>query len=270
MATAVEPVGTLLRGWRERRRLSQLALATEAGISQRHLSFVESGRSAPSRGMILRLAEHLAVPLRARNALLAAGGFAPVYAERTLDDPDLDAARHVVERVLAGHEPCPALAVDRHWDLLAANGPAQALLGLVDAALWPPPVNVLRLSLHPAGLAPRIVNLGQWREHALARLGRQVEASADPVLAALREELAAYPHPDARDAGGVGEGCGRLAVPLRLDTGDGLLSFISTTTVFGAPLDVALAELAIESFFPADEATARALGARRGGGPEPI
>jgi transcriptional regulator with XRE-family HTH domain len=253
-----EPVGSLLRGWRRRRRLSQLALALDAEISQRHLSFIESGRSSPSREMLLHLAEQLGVPLRERNALLVAAGYAPMYAERKLSDPDAAAARRVVEWILKGHEPYPALAVDRHWSLVTANTPALRLMEGVDAALLEPPINVLRVSLHPAGLAPRIVNFFEWRSHVLERLAQQVTASADATLGELLEELKRYPAPAGAASRGAAD-LGGLAVPLELATGAGVLSFISTTTVFGTPVDVSLSELAIESFFPADEPTAAAL-----------
>jgi transcriptional regulator with XRE-family HTH domain len=252
-------LGALLREWRQRRRLSQLALALQAGISQRHLSFVESGRAEPSREMVLLLAEELEVPLRARNALLLAAGYAPVFQERRLSDPTLAAAQQAVERVLGGHEPYPALAIDRHWTLLAANSALPPLLTGVAASLLEPPVNVLRLSLHPDGLAPKIANLAQWRAHLLERLQRQVETSADAVLAALREELSAYPAPRRVHAAGASvaaDGAG-VFVPLQLVTeSDAVLSLLSTTTVFGTPMDVTLEEIALECFFPADERTA--------------
>ncbi len=265
-AMATRPVGILVREWRERRRLSQLALALDAGVSTRHLSFLETGKARPSREMVERLAERLDVPLRERNTLLLAAGFAPAYPEHRLDDPALGPARRVVDRVLAGHEPYPALAIDRHWTLLAANRAVAPLLAGVASDLLRPPVNVLRLSLHPEGLAPRIANLGQWRAHLLERLRRQVEATADAVLAALAAELAAYPAP-AVPAPGSGSGSGTgsgsdfagIAVPLVLRTGGGTLAFLSTTTVFGTPVEVTLAELAVEAFFPADAATAAAL-----------
>ena len=253
------PVGTLIRQWRQRRRLSQLELASDADISTRHLSFVETGRSLPSRGMLLRLAERLEVPLRERNRLLHAAGYAPLFRERSLDDPDLRAARQAIDTLLAAQEPYPALAIDRHWTMVAANRPVLGLLGAIDdASLLQPPVNVLRLSLHPRGLAPRIVNLGQWRGHLLARLHHQIEVSADPVLDALLAELRELPiaahgsdAPAADEAG--------IVVPLRLASPAGVLNLISTTTVFGTPVDVTLAELALESFFPADAFTAQAL-----------
>lgn len=261
MDAHVQPVGALLREWRQRRRLSQLDLSAEANISQRHLSFMESGRARPSRSMILHLAEHLNVPLRDRNVLLAAGGFAPVFGERRLDDPGFASARHVVELILDGHKPYPALAVDRHWVLLMANAAVYALLDGVDSTLLEPPINVLRLSLHPEGLAPRIFNLREWRDHVLARLAQQVDRSADAELAALAEELQSYRLPDgARPARpGSKESFAGLAVPLKLVTDAGVLSFLSTTTVFGTPVDVLLSEIAIESFFPADAATAEAM-----------
>lgn len=261
-----EPVGEQIRQWRQRRRLSQLALAGEAEISTRHLSFLETGRAQPSREMVLRLAEQLEVPLRERNVMLVAAGFAPVFPERRLDDPALAAARATIERLLAAHAPFPALAVDRHWTLVSANAAVMALIAGADPALLAPPVNVLRLSLHPAGLAPRIDNLAEWRAHLLERLRRQVELSADPVLVDLLDELAALPAP--RSPGRAGApwpaAHGRpdptaIAVPLRLRVGDAVLSFLSTTTVFGTPVDVTLSELALETFFPADEATATAL-----------
>jgi len=256
---APQPFGEHLRHWRQRRRLSQLDLAQEADISTRHLSFVETGRASPSREMVLRLSERLDIPLRERNALLVAAGFAPMYRERALDDPALAAARKAVELVLKGHEPCPALAVDRHWNLVAANASVPHLLAGVDPALLAAPMNVLRLSLQPLGLAPKIANLGQWRSHLFERLRQQVNATGDPVLASLLEELRGYPVPEGvEDLKLDGELLG-VAMPFRFQTDAGVLNFISTTTVFGTPVDVTLQELAVESFFPADEFTAQAL-----------
>jgi transcriptional regulator with XRE-family HTH domain len=259
-AQAARPIGDHIREWRQRRRLSQLDLACEADISTRHLSFLETGRARPSRDMVLHLAERLDIPLRERNLLLVAAGFAPIFAERPLDDPALRAARQAVDLVLAGHEPYPALAVDRHWTLVAANGAVGRLLSGVDAAQLAPPLNVLRLSLHPQGLAPRIVNLREWRDHLLVRLRRQIELTADPVLEALLAELAAYPVPyraGPRAANDLGQG--GVIVPFRLETAAGPLELFSTTTVFGTPIDVTLSELAIEAFYPADAATAERL-----------
>jgi transcriptional regulator with XRE-family HTH domain len=262
------PVGELLRQWRQRRRMSQLDLACEAEISTRHLSFLETGRSQPSREMLLRLAEWLDVPLRERNAMLLAAGYAPVFSERPLADPSMQAARDAVERILAGHEPYPALAVDRHWTLVMANAVVPHILeGVEEAALVQPPVNVLRLSLHPRGLAPRIANLGQWRAHLLARLHRQIEASGDPVLRALYDELQAYPGGSGDSEGGEHPfaDMGGIAVPLQFVTPFGTLSLISTTTVFGTPVDLTLAEFALETFFPADAASAEMLRLRASG-----
>ncbi|PWC67854.1 XRE family transcriptional regulator [Azospirillum sp. TSH7] len=260
-APAGPPVGALLRSWRQRRGLSQLDLACEADISTRHVSFLETGRSQPSRGMLIHLAERLDVPLRDRNALLVAAGFAPVYSEHSLDNPAMEAARKAVDLVLTGHEPFPALAVDRHWHLLAANRAVAPLLEGVSAELLAGPVNVLRLSLHPDGLAGRIGNWAQWREHVLSRLTRQIETSADPVLVALRSELQGYPAPASflDDGGGEAGHHPDVVVPLRLHTSVGLLCLFSTTTVFGTAVDVTLSELAIEAFFPADAETAERL-----------
>lgn len=256
-----QSVGTLLRMWRERRRLSQLNLALETEISTRHLSFLETGRSSPSREMLLRLAEQLQIPLRDRNTLLTAAGYAPVFEERSLDDPSLDAARKAIDLLLAGHEPFPALAIDRHWTLLASNRAVPALLAGVDPALLQPPINVLRLSLHPGGLAPRIVNLAEWRTHLFTRLGRQIELSADLVLMDLLAELKSYPFPaGARtENGAAGLDYGGIAVPFRFRTEHGTLSFLSATTIFGTPVDITLSEIALESFFPADEFTSKIL-----------
>ncbi len=257
--SAVEPVGNLLREWRKRRRLSQLDLALDADISPRHLSFVETGRAQPSRDVVLSLADRLDVPLRERNILLTAAGYAPVYAERKIDDPALSAARAAVDLVLKGHEPYPAIAVNRHWDLVAANNAIAPLMAGADPALLEPPLNVLRLSLHPQGIAPRIANLVEWRTHILSRLRQQVELTADPVLLALLEELNALPAPASPGPPPALQDYGGVAIPLRFVTDTGILSFIGTTTIFGTPIDVTLSELAVESFFPADAETAAAL-----------
>jgi transcriptional regulator with XRE-family HTH domain len=251
-------VGEMLRQWRQRRGRSQLDLACEAEISTKHLSFVETGRAQPSREMVLHLAGLLEVPLRERNALLLRAGFAPSFRERSLDDPALASARRAIDLVLAGHEPYPALAVDRSWNLVAANRAIGPLLEGIAPELLAPPINVLRLSLHPEALAPRIANYGEWREHILVRLRRQVDSSADPKLYELHRELSAYPPPLGRthDAPRGELLHGGFVVPLRLVTPRGELSLISTTTVFGNPVDITLSELAIESFFPADSETA--------------
>jgi transcriptional regulator with XRE-family HTH domain len=253
--------GEHIRSWRNRRRLSQLEFSLDVGVSQKHLSFIESGRSAPSRDMVLRLAEHLDVPLRERNVMLLAAGYAPVFPERSLDDPALKAARAAVDLVLKGHEPYPALAVDRHWTLIAANAVVPGLIGMArDLTLLKPPVNVLRLSLSPEGLAPHIVNFAEWRAHLLDRLRQQIEVTADQRLGMLLAELQSYPALDAgmANAGSAADYAG-IVVPFQLRTQGGVLSFLSTTTVFGTPVDITLSELAIEAFFPADAATADAL-----------
>jgi transcriptional regulator with XRE-family HTH domain len=253
--TGPPPVGMLIRDWRARRRLSQMELALEAGISPRHLSFLETGRSQPGRATLMSLAEVLDVPLRDRNHLLLAAGLAPAYAERSLDDSALELAREAVAQILRAHEPFPAVAVDRHWTLLAANrAVAPFLVGVADHLLQPP-VNVMRLTLHPEGVAPRIENLPEWRDHLLTRLRRQQAMNPSPELKALLEELVSYPGETAHTEALANA----IVVPLRLRTEAGVLSLISTTTVFGTPLEITLAELALESFFPADAATAAAL-----------
>jgi transcriptional regulator with XRE-family HTH domain len=261
MQTICKTAGAYLREWRGKRHMSQLELANEAEISARHLSFLETGRSQASREVLLRLSEQLDIPLRERNVILLAAGYAPVFEERPLASPEMAAARQAVERVLKGHEPFPALAVDRHWQLVSANANVAPLLAGVDEALLKPPVNVLRLSLHPSGLAPRIANLTEWRAHLLMRLRTQIGQTADAVLIDLLAELSKFPAtnmlkplmPPPRD-----ESAG-VFVPFQLVTDAGKLSFLSTTTVFGTPIDVTLSELALECFFPADDATAQAL-----------
>lgn len=250
-------LGQLLRDWRSRRRMSQMDLALDSEISTRHLSFIETGRARPSAATVERLAECLQVPHRARNALLVAAGHAPEFAERALDSEAMAGVRAIVEHVLRGHEPYPALAVDRHWKMISANGAIGVLIEQVAPVLLAPPVNVLRIALHPDGLAPQIVNFDEWRAHILHRLDLQIEASADAELTALREELAGYDRqandnhaPIQHDA---------VAVPLVLDTVAGRISFVTTVTVFGTPLDITLSELAIEAFFPADKASAELL-----------
>ncbi|MDD2925422.1 helix-turn-helix transcriptional regulator [Rhodoferax sp.] len=259
------PRGTLsafgqhLRHWRQHRRLSQLELAQEARISTRHLSYVETGRSVPSREMVLRLVARLDIPLRERNTLLVAAGYAPMYRERPLDDPALFAARQAVTLLLQSHEPYPALAVDRHWNLVASNRMVPLLLAGADTTLLQAPVNVLRLSLHPQGLASAIVNLVQWRGHLFERLRQQIAATVDPQLQDLLDELQAYPLPPAASPTQLeGEHVG-VVMPLQLRTAQGVFSFISTTTIFGSPVDVTLQELAVEAFFPADDFTRQAL-----------
>jgi transcriptional regulator with XRE-family HTH domain len=258
-SSSSQALGGLLREWRRRRRMSQLDLACDADISTKHLSFLETGRSKPSRQMLLHLAACLDVPLRDRNVMLNAAGFATVFQERSFNAPALDVVRRSVETVLAAHDPNPALAVDRHWTMLAANRAVAHLVAGAEPTLLRPPVNVLRLSLHPAGLASRIVNLTQWRAHVIARLRRQIDVSGDGVLMDLLEELRDYPTLRGAGPPDHGEDAGMIAIPFQLATIDGVLSFFSTTTLFGTPVDITVAELAIEAFLPADAETAEVM-----------
>jgi transcriptional regulator with XRE-family HTH domain len=256
------PFGDHLRSWRARRHLTQMQLALSAEVSSRHLGFVETGRAAPSRALVLRLAEELDVPLRQRNVWLVSAGFAPVYGDRSIDHPSFEAVRFAIDITLESHKPYPAFAIDRNWNVVASNKALPELYVGVAPELLEPPVNVLRLSLHPAGLAPRILNLPEWTEHLVGRLRRELEMSADPRLESLYEEAFGYQkqlpravEPPVSPA---------VAIPLRIDTQVGPLSFLSTVTVFGTALDVNLSELALELFYPADPATAdkvRSLGA---------
>ena len=250
-------LGNMLREWRGRRKLSQLELALSSEISSRHLSFVETGRSTPSPALIDRLARELGMPMRIHNTLRLAAGYAPAHNERPLDDPGLEQAKAIVERILTAHEPYPAIAVDRAWNLVAANAALPILLEGVDQALLAPPVNVLRVALDPRGLAPRIANFAELRAHILGRLGEQIDASGDEALVQLDEELRRLPF---RDTAPPPHSSGQaIAVPLLLDSSAGRLSLISTITVFGTPLDITLSEMAIEAFFPADRDTAEKL-----------
>jgi transcriptional regulator with XRE-family HTH domain len=241
--------------------MSQMDLAIQADISTRHLSFVETGRSAPSREMVLQLAEHLEVPLRERNRLLLAAGYAPVFGETPLDAPELSAVRAAVRQLLAAHEPYPAVVLDRGWNLVEANASLALLTDLVAAELLTPPANVLRATLHPDGLSRHIVNLPEWRAHLLSRLRRQVEVTGDEELAALLAELRGYPGATVSPGASPEQppAPGDIVVPLRIRTAGGELAFLSTIAAFGTPLDVTVAELSIESFYPADPATAAAL-----------
>src|SRR5271169_2124088 len=248
-------IGEHLRQWRQRRHLSQLDLAGDAEISARHLSFLETGRAAPSRDMVLKLAERLNVPLRERNVLLVAAGFAPAFPQRSLDDPALESARAAIDLVLRAHEPNPALAYDRHWNLVSANRMVMPLLGTVPQRLLTPPINIFRLALHPEALAARTVNLAEWCGHLLERLHRQCEATADPGLINLYHELKAYPIP-ARSRPLPADS---IAIPFKLRLNGEVLSFFSTTMIFGTPVDITLSELALETFFPADDLTARRM-----------
>jgi transcriptional regulator with XRE-family HTH domain len=261
MVEEVQTVGRLVRSWREVRRFSQLELAVEAEVSQRHLSFIESGRAAPSREMILHLAEHLEIPFRDRNLMLLAAGYSPIYGDRPLDDPTLAHAKSALELLLKAHEPYPALTVDRRWNIVGANQALGLLLDGVDPELLKPPSNALRISLHPGGLAPKIVNLAEWRQHLFDRLRRQFRITRDPALDALLSELTSYPcNPDERTNHPHELLTNEVAIPLRLKTAQGVLSFLSTVTVFGTPVEITLSEVSLEAFYPADQETARVLG----------
>jgi transcriptional regulator with XRE-family HTH domain len=258
-APAEQGVGPLLRAWRERRRISQLELALRAGSSARHISFVETGRSRPSEEMVLRLAEHLEVPVRERNALLLAAGYAPRYPETPLDDPSMGALREGMERLIRGYEPYPALVVDARYDVVAANRGIAMLLDGVPEELLAPPLNAMRLTLHPRGLAPRIRNLREWRGHLLAQMERQIALHRSAPLRALYEEVAAYPVPESAPHAGPEEPVPYFALPMQIEYEGRILSFISSISTFNTPMDVTVAELAIETFLPADPATAKHL-----------
>ncbi|MEU0360356.1 helix-turn-helix domain-containing protein [Streptomyces cyaneofuscatus] len=262
-------VGPLLRDWRERRRISQLDLALRADSSARHISFIETGRSRPSEDMVLRLAEQLDIPVRERNALLVMAGYAPRYAQTPLDDPAMASVREGLDRLLAGYEPFPALVVDGRYDVVAVNRGIALLMEGVAEELLTPPLNAMRITLHPAGLAPRIRNLPEWRADLLAQMERQIALVRSPELRTLYEEVAAYPVPDRADRADPGPG-GRdadrarertpsFALPLVIEHGGRVLSFIASIATFNTPMDVTVAELAIETFLPADRETAAYL-----------
>jgi transcriptional regulator with XRE-family HTH domain len=258
-------VGPLLREWRERRRLTQLELALDAGISARHLSFVETGRSKPGREMLLRVLQRLEVPFREQNRLLLAAGHAPAFPERSLEDPELQPVRDALDVILHGHEPYPAVVVDRAWNLVAANSAMRGLTEevVIDPALLEPPVNIMRLGFHPRGLAPLIVNLGQWRAHFCQRLERQLAVTGDPDLAALLEEVAGYPIPGDEPDPAPDPEAREMLGPVRFRApGGGELSFFGMFATFDTPFEVTTSELAMELLFPADQATAEALADR--------
>lgn len=260
VASIPNPVGELLRTWRRRRNLSQLELALNASVSARHLSFLETGRARPSREMVIRLAEELEVPLRERNAILMAAGFAPIYAERTLESAEMAPVREAIDRFLRAHEPYPAVVVDRHHNLVAGNDALDLLLEGVAPELLEPPANGMRIALHPQGMAPRTLNLPEWSSHLLQRVRRQAHITGDAELAALYDELAAYPgvhiEPQAAEVRPAD-----IVLPLRLrdSQGGGELAFFSTLSTFGTAADITLSELAIEAFYPANAHTAMRL-----------
>jgi transcriptional regulator with XRE-family HTH domain len=254
-----QPFGDQLRLWRQRRHLSQQALADRADLSARHLSFIETGRSTPSREMVLRLAERLSVPLRERNPMLEAAGYAPMYRRSPLDAPEMQAARRSLDIVLRSHLPNPSLAFDRFYNVVAANHAVGALLQGAQPELLDGPINVVKVSLHPRGVGSRIANFSQWRKHILSRLQQQLELTGDAYLKSLMDEVLGYPRPEGEDEKDLEHEHLGVLLPLKLRTASGVLSFISTVTVFGTPHDITLQELAIESFFPADEYTASEL-----------
>ena len=251
-------IGELLRSWRRRRSLSQLELALEADVSSRHVSFLETGRARPSREMVLRLAEHLDIPLRERNRLLLAAGYAPLYVARSLEEPEMAPVHLALDRFLRAHEPYPAVVLDRHYNLVSSNDAVGVLTAGVAPDLLAPPANALRVTLHPEGMAPQIVNLTEWSAHLLHRLRRQAALTADPELERLHEELSSYPGVSvetlAEDASGS-----EILLPLRMRAGDRELVFFSTISTFGTPVDITLSELMIEAFYPANAATATYL-----------
>jgi transcriptional regulator with XRE-family HTH domain len=247
----------LLRGWRKRRSLSQLALALDAAVSPRHLSFIETGRARPSRDMVVNLAEHLEVPLRERNALLLAAGYAPLYGEQPLGSEGMELVRSAIDRFLRAHEPYPAVVVNRRHELLASNDALEVLLDGVAPELLEEPANGMRVALHPRGMAPRTINFAEWSAHLLHRISREIAATGDPELERLYEELLSYPN--VRSPGAQHSLESELLLPLRLRDGDGELAFFTTLTTFGTAADVTLSELAIEAFYPANAATAMRL-----------
>ncbi|MEU7000929.1 helix-turn-helix transcriptional regulator [Nonomuraea sp. NPDC046570] len=250
-----------MRSWRQRRRVSQLDLAIEAEVSARHVSFLETGRARPSRDMVMRLAEELEVPLRHRNGMLVAAGFAPVFREREVRAPEMEVVRLALEKILAAHEPYPAVVVDSAWNLVASNEAAAVLLEGVPAELLTEPLNMLRLTLHPEAMGGRLANLAEVRAHLLHRVRRQAEASGDRQLTELHDELAAYEYPGVELNVTHVPGPADILLPIRLRRGGEVLSMFSTIATFGSPLEVTVSELAIETLWPADERTARAFGA---------
>jgi transcriptional regulator with XRE-family HTH domain len=252
------PIGEMLRSWRRRRSLSQLELALEADVSSRHVSFMETGRARPSREMVLRLAEHLEIPLRERNRLLLAAGYAPVYAERPLEAPEMAPVQQALNRFLRAHEPYPAVVLDRRYNLLSGNDALGALLEGVAPELLEPPANALRVTLHPGGMAPRILNLDEWSAHLMHRLRRQAALTADPELERLHDELGAYPGVCLEPPQDAASGSD-IVLPMRMRSGQRELAFFSTISTFGTAVDITLEELMIEAFYPANAATAAHL-----------
>jgi transcriptional regulator with XRE-family HTH domain len=254
----IQTLGPLLQGWRKRRRLSQLELASVAGVSTRHLSFLETGRSRPSRELVLHLAEHLDVPLRERNRLLLAAGFAPTYPETPINAPEMDSVREAIDLLMRLHDPFPALVMNQRFHLVAANRAFAVLTEGVAPHLLEPPINVMRTALHPDGLAARVVNLTQVRAHLLGRIQRGYLRTGDDELSALHDEVAAYPLPEYAAVADPGPPTS-VVLPVRLRHDHGVLAFFSIIGTFDTPMDITVAELSIESFFPADRATEEVL-----------
>jgi len=257
-AAARTSIGDLLRSWRRRRSLSQLELALEADVSARHVSFLENGRARPSRDMVLRLAEHLEIPLRERNRLLLAAGYAPQYVERSLEAPEMAPINQALDRFLRAHEPYPAVILDRHYNLVSANDAVAVLTEDVAPDLVAPPANALRATLHPLGMAPRILNLSEWSAHLMQRLRRQAAITGDPELERLYEELATYPGVSV-EVPAEDRAANDIVLPLRMRAGNRELAFFSTVSTFGTAAEITLAELTIEAFYPANAATAAHL-----------
>jgi transcriptional regulator with XRE-family HTH domain len=253
MDAHVVPFGVHLRRWRERRRMTQTDLAVAAESSTRHLSCLETGKAQPSREMVIRLSDYLDIPLRDRNTLLLAAGYAPAFGERALDG--LEAAKSAIECVLRAHAPLPAFAVDRHWNVVLSNAALPQLYEGCSEAFLRKPVNAIRLMLHPEGMGPGIVNFAAWRAYMVSVLRQQLDARGDPVIRQLLAEVSGYPIPAASEEPRGFEGADRLVTPLKVSTRFGIASFLNTVTVFGTPNDVTLAELALEMLFPADQAT---------------
>jgi transcriptional regulator with XRE-family HTH domain len=252
------PIGEQLRSWRERRQLSQLELSLAADVSARHLSFVENGRAQPGRDLILRLATELDVPLRDRNAMLVSAGFAPVFRHRRFDDPSFDSVRAIITATLETHKPFPAYVIDRHWSVVASNSAIPELFEGVAPELLIAPINVVRMILHPRGIAPRLLNFSTWRRHYLTQLRRQIVLTGDPVLEELYRDATSYPLQGSEDAQNEGSVDGP-AIAFEVMTSLGRLSFLSATTVFGSPADVTLEEIALELLYPANTFTAQAV-----------
>lgn len=251
-------VGTLVRHWRHQRSRSQLDVAYDIGVSPKHLSFVETGRSRPSPELINAIGIHLDIPLRERNTMLLAAGFAPRYQHTPLDDPAMAGIVESLQRLLDAHDPYPGLVLDRHWNVVLVNNGARALAAVVPEHLAGPPMNVFRASLHPGGLAAHTIDFDQWATYLLGQLHRLVTVTADPGLIEIEAEVTGYPNIvelRARTDWTTPDATAELLIPYRLDVNGVQLSMFTTLTTFGTPRDITLDELAVELFFPNDAAT---------------